>query len=110
MFGKTTLKWQGEEYTVNMTMPLIEEIDQQVNILQVSIDLNKGGVPKVAIIAKLYALLLQSAGAKVTQEIVYRSIMSNPADSKTLVDATTEAVALCFPDIESAERGKKGEG
>ena len=57
MFGrKIKLKWLGEEYTLNTTFEMAEEIDEQVNILKTSIDIDSGGVPKVTTVAKLYSV------------------------------------------------------
>jgi len=110
MFGKTTLGWEGEKYEIRMTMELVEAIDQEVNVLATAIELDKGGIPKMSVVAKLYALLLQSAGVDVAQEDVYRSIMKEPAESAELVGAARHAITLCFPDLESPERTKKDEG
>lgn len=110
MFGKTKLGWQGEQYELQMTMELVEELDEEVNVLATAIEIDKGGIPKITLVSKVYALLLQAAGADVSKEDVYKSIVKSPADSATLVASLRHALSLCFPDLEGAERGKKGKG
>lgn len=114
MFGrKATLGWQGEKHELTITMELVESIDNEVNVLATAIELDKGGIPKITLVAKLYAVLLKSAGVEVTQEEVYESIMSSPAGSADLVAAARYVIQLCFPQLETAERvsdKKKGKG
>ena len=86
MFGrKATLGWKGEKHELTITMELVESIDNEVNVLATAIELDKGGIPKITLVAKLYAVLLKNAGVEVTQEQVYESIMSSPAESADLV-------------------------
>jgi hypothetical protein len=113
MFGrKAKIKWNGEEYELTVTMELVSAIDDEVNVLATAIELDKGGIPKVTLIAKLYAALLQSCGANVSKEQVYESIMSDPVSSTELVAACQDVLRLCFPQLESSERtnGKKDKG
>lgn len=114
MFGrKATLGWQGEKHELTITMELVESIDNEVNVLATAIELDKGGIPKITLVAKLYAVLLKSAGVEVTQEAVYESIMSSPAESADLVAASRYVIQLCFPQLETSERvsdKKKGKG
>lgn len=107
MFGrKVKLKWQGEEHELTITMDgVVEELDNELNILSVAIELDKGGIPKVTLVSKVYAILLKHAGASVTKEDVYSSIMSNPADSAELVSAARYAIGLCFPEIDEGIKG-----
>ena len=108
MFGrKIKLKWLGEEYTLNTTFEMAEEIDEQVNILKTSIDIDSGGVPKVTTVAKLYSVLLSHAGKDVSAAAIYESIMADPADSVTLIQAARAALYNLFPEGEKAERTAK---
>ena len=107
MFGRTAkLKWQGKEYSLVITMDgVVEDLDNQINILAAAIELDKGGIPKVTLVSKIYAIMLSHAGADVTKDQVYESIMSNPADSAELVNAARFALQLCFPPIEEGIKG-----
>ncbi len=111
MFGrKVKLKWQGKEYTLKTTFEMAEEIDDQVNILKTAIDIDGGGVPKVTTVAKLYSVMLLHAGESVSAELIYESIMANPADSVTLINAARSALNNLFPEVERAERTAKEPG
>lgn len=115
MFGrKTKLGWQGEQYELTITMEVVESIDMEVNLLATAVEIDKGGIPKVTVVAKLYALLLQAAGLDVTKEDVYESMLGDIEDGAKMTAAARYAISLCFPQLESAERagksGKKGKG
>lgn len=107
MFGrKVKLKWEGEEYELTITMDgVVEELDEKVNILATAIELDKDGIPKVTLVAKVYAIMLKHAGADVSKERVYESIMANPVSSAELVQATRYALQLCFPQIDEGIKG-----
>lgn len=105
LFGRTAkIGWQGKQYDITITMELVEAIDNEVNVLSTAIEIDKGGIPKVTLVAKLYAVLLNSVGVNVTQEDVYQSIMASPANSAELVQAARYVLNLCFPQIETSER------
>ncbi len=116
MFGrKAKIKWNGEEHDLVMSMEVVESIDHEINVLATAIELDKGGIPKVTVVAKTYAVLLQACGVDVTKDEVYQSIMSDPASTGPELTMATKAVlGLCFPELESAERPekvkKKGKG
>ncbi len=115
LFGrKAKLKWLGEEHELEVTMSLVEDIDTEVNVLATTIELDKKGIPKITLVAKLYAILLRHAGVDVTKEEVYETFMADPVANADLVSAARYALGLCFPEIESAERtpskGKKSKG
>jgi hypothetical protein len=113
LFGrKAKLGWKGEKHELTVTMELVEAIDEEVNVLATAIELDKGGIPKITLVSKLYAVLLSGAGVSVTKEDVYESIMSSPADSADLVAAARYVLQLCFPQLETSERttGKKQKG
>jgi len=113
LFGrKANLGWKGEKHELTVTMELVEAIDEEVNVLATAIELDKGGIPKITLVSKLYAVLLGAAGVEVTKEEVYESIMSSPADSADLVAAARYVLQLCFPQLETSERtsSKKSKG
>ena len=108
MFGKAKLGWSGEQYELDMSMSVIEELDSEINVLQTALELDKGGIPKITLIAKVYSILLQFAGVNVTKEDVYTSIMKDPANSSDLVLAARYAINLCFPPkLDTSERTEK---
>ncbi len=114
LFGrKAKLGWNGEKHELTVTMELVEAIDEEVNVLAAAIDLDKGGIPKITLVAKLYAVLLNSVGVNVTKEEVYESIMASPADSADLVASVRYVLQLCFPQLDGGIKGdskKKSKG
>ena len=113
LFGrKAKLGWQGETHEITVTMELVEDLDEKVNVLATAIELSKGEIPKITLISKLYSTLLSHVGVKASKEEVYESIMSSPAESGDLVAAARYVIDLCFPELETGERtaGKKSDG
>ena len=105
------LKWDGQEYSCPVTMSLIKDMERSgVNILQSAIMIDKGGIPPISLIAELYAHILRAGGCNVTEDEIYNSIMSAPADSVELVAAARVALTAFFPNLDSAERSGKGKG
>lgn len=107
MFGrKATLKWEGKEYELTVTMDVAVDVDESINILAASVELEKGGIPKMTMIAKMYSVLLVHAGAKVTDEDVYKKLMTldDVSASSEIVNLTRNALALFFPKIDAPER------
>lgn len=114
LFGrKAKISWQGEKHELTVTMELVEAIDEEVNVLATAIELDKGGIPKITLVSKLYAVLLSATGVSVTKEEVYESIMSSPADSADLVASVRYVLQLCFPQLDGGIKGgdkKKSKG
>jgi hypothetical protein len=72
---KLELNWQGEEYSLLVTMEVIDRIDDKVNVGKL---LYSEAVDDVRITkkAKLIATVLSEAGAEVSQEDVYNELMA----------------------------------
>lgn len=105
------LKWQGKEYDCPITMNLVKTMERNgVNILNISVQLSKGGVPPVSLIAELYSYVLQAGGCDVAEEQIYQSIMSDVGneDNLALLKAAQYVTSMFFPEIEGAERNGKG--
>lgn len=101
------LKWQGKEYDCPVTMDLVKTMERNgVNILQTRIQLEKGGIPPVSLVAELFSYVLQAGGCNVTEQAIYESIMSDAAsvESIDLLKAAMHVSAMFFPALESAER------
>lgn len=102
------IKWQGEEYDCHVTMGLIKKMERSgINILQTALQIDKGGIPPVSLVAEFYAFILQSGGCEVTEEEIYESIMSEPQNSAALVASARAALRMFFPGLESPERTSK---
>lgn len=101
------LKWQDREYDCPITMNLVKTMERNgVNILATRIQLEKGGIPPVSLVAELFSYVLQSGGCNVTEQAIYESVMSNAAsdESMNMLKAAMHVSAMFFPSLENAER------
>lgn len=93
-----SLTWDGQEYDIAVTMKLIDKIEDKINLFQLAAQLESGDI-RFSKVAQLFAVLLQSAGAKVTADDVYQGMFSggdvNPAD---LIVVLGEVFAAIFPE------------
>jgi hypothetical protein len=106
---EVTLAYQGEEYAVPMSMGLVNRIESAgVNLFQLQIDLESGGIPPLSLVSTLFAIMLQAAGAKVTPEDVWEEI--NFGDTVEVIQAARAAVLACFPKAKERKSGKKKSG
>lgn len=106
LFGrKAKLKWDGEEYSFSVTMEFVEVLDDELNILKMAIELDSGEVPKATKVAKLYSIILNYCGKKITPEEVYEGMTGSLTDMKEIIIAAKKVLSLCFPEqIEGPER------
>ena len=109
-FGKTvTLEWQGDEYELLVTMPVIAKIEEDVNLIKLAQSLANNDV-KMSHVAIVFAHLLREAGAKVTHDDVWQAMFSE--DAPDVIGAATIALSCVFPEVkttapqESANVGK----
>lgn len=108
------LKWQGKEYDCPITMELVKTMERNgVNILNTRIQLEKGGIPPVSLVAEMFAFVFQAGGCNVTEQEIYESIMTKTASEENinLLKAAMYVSSLFFPKLDTPERtggdGKK---
>ena len=112
MQTETVIEWNGEKHTIPVNMALINRIENAgINLMQMSIDLAGGSIPKFSLVATMYAIMLQSKGMEVTADQVWSAICKN----KAIPIATYASAALnaFFPEVEmdsDGEEVKKGKG
>lgn len=94
--NEVTIKFQGEEYTVPMSMGLNNKIEQAgVNLFQLQIDLESGGIPPLTLVSTMMAVMLNAAGAKVSADDVWEEI--NHGETIETIQAARALVMACFP-------------
>ena len=97
--GKTvTLGWQGKEYEVQVTMRLINRIEEDVNLLKLALRLGAGDVP-TSQVATVFGHLLSAGGAKVTPDDVWQAMFSDEATD--IITAATLALQCVFPEVKA---------
>jgi len=103
-----TVEWYGNEYHLKATMGAINEIEglgvDPVRVAQAA----ASGTVMRGQLSTIYAVLLRHAGVNVSNDDVY-SGMFGGADVTTddLLVATSEALALIFPQNTGGEAAKK---
>lgn len=104
--GKTvTLGWQGKEYEVQVTMRLINRIEEDVNLLKLAMALSRGDVP-TSHVATVFSHLLTAAGAEATPDDVWSAMFGDEATD--VITAATLALECVFPDVK-VPKGVGGE-
>lgn len=90
--------WEGENYKVNITMRVIDELERHINLIKLYQDCLLEDI-KYSQAAKLISLLLNMAGAKVTQEEVWIGMFNDSTNPKDVAVFTSEVLATCFPVV-----------
>lgn len=94
--NEVELTYQGETYTVPMSMGLVNRIESSgVNLFQLQIDLESGGIPPLSLVATALSVMLNAAGAKTTPEDVWEEI--NHGDTVQVIQVARMATMACFP-------------
>src|SRR5690554_4725267 len=94
-------------YPVLIDMALIDRIEDDLNLMQMVVQLQKGDV-KFTRVAKLIAILLNAGGCKVTQEQVFQAMFGagnvTHEQVRYLLDEVFTAI---FPSAGEDKRAKK---
>ena len=91
------LEWKGEKFSAVVTMEVIDRLDSRVN-LSMMVAQCAVGDHRMTQIAKLIALLLNEAGAEVTQEDVYTEIFAGGYEQAELLALLGVIFAAIFPE------------
>lgn len=92
------LAWDGKSYPVLVTMGLIDLIEQDINLVQFMREVERSDL-RTSKIAKLFSILLSSAGCEVSQEQVYEGMFGSGEVQPELVVVTLYQVfAAVFPE------------
>jgi len=83
IFRELTIKWKGEEYRFVPSMKLMRSIEMgDISFTDIAVRTSQGR-PPISHIAFVLSKMLQSAGAKVTDEQVYEEIVTGDQESIT---------------------------
>jgi hypothetical protein len=83
IFRELTIKWKGEEYRFVPSMKLMRSIEMgDISFTDIAVRTSQGR-PPVSHIAFVLSKMLQSAGAKVTDEQVYEELVTGDQESIT---------------------------
>lgn len=83
IFRELTIKWKGEEYKFVPSMRLMRSIEMgDISFTDIAVRTSQGR-PPISHIAFVLSKMLQSAGAKVTDEQVYEELVTGNQASIT---------------------------
>lgn len=102
------LSWEGKDYPLIVTMRIIDYIESQdINLMKMFDQFNRGDV-RFSHVAKLIAILLNAAGAEVTQEKVWEGMFSDgELQAADCIPLLREIFAVTFPDAKKKPTRKK---
>jgi hypothetical protein len=85
IFRELTIKWKGEEYRFVPSMKLMRSIEMgEISFTDIAVRTSQGR-PPISHISFVLAKMLQSAGAKVTDEQVYEELVTGDQESITFL-------------------------
>lgn len=102
------LSFNGEDYSLIITMKVIDYIESKdINLMKMFDQFNQGDV-RFSHVAKLIAILLNAAGAKVTQQEVWEGMFSDgDLQAADCVPLMQQIFASIFPDVKKKSTGGK---
>jgi hypothetical protein len=101
IFRTVNLRWEGKTYEVKPTMQLLNKIEQRISLAALVRGLSTDA-PPMSHMAFVAGEFLREGGAKVSDEEVYRELMTG--DVQSLIEMRDVIFAAVFP-----EPKKKGE-
>jgi hypothetical protein len=89
VFRDITITWRGTDYTVTPTLRLMRQIESTgISFTSVAARVSSGE-PQISFVAKILEKLLQSGGAKVTEDEVFEELWNgDPEAVQHLVTAS----------------------
>ena len=95
IFRELTIKWNGEEYKFVPSMRLMRSIEMgDISFTDIAVRTSQGR-PPISHIAFVLSKMLQSAGAKVTDEQVYEELVTG--DQGSITDLITLVLTSFSP-------------
>lgn len=100
------LKWSEENYSVVISMAVIDRIDDEINILSLT-RMGSESEFRITKVAKLIYILLDEAGADVTYESVYEGMSdSGKIDQSQLFSVIGEILPQLLPSFDGVAKKK----
>ena len=107
IFNELNLNWKGAEYTVEADniLRLIAKVEDVITLNELYSYSQRGAAP-LAKLATAFGIVLRYAGAKVTDDEVYLSIVNGGSDAAIV--ATRTSLAMMLPPEELIEGNESG--
>ncbi len=94
VYQEITLTWKDEEYTIRPTMRLMQDIEQQFSLSRVAHRITQGDTP-LSHMAAIVAIMLRSAGCKVTDDDVFQELLQGSSDD--IQEMAIALITAAFP-------------
>ena len=102
--SEITLKWADEEYSVTVNMDLIDKIDEELNLMKLTMRMANNDV-RFSHAAKLVHILLTEAGCKVTRDELWEKMFGDgTASMMDIVDMVSDILQAIYPQQESKKK------
>src|SRR5690625_501448 len=102
VFQDIKLEWRGDEYIITPTMRLMHEIEQRFSLSRVAHRISQGDTP-ISHVASIVAMMLRSAGCKVTDDEVFAELLTGEPDAIQGV-----AIAIITAAFPVSAKGNEG--
>lgn len=100
---KLDLTWQGEKHSLLVTMEVIDRVEDRVNVGALLARFTQSDI-RFSHVAKFVAVLLNEAGASVTQEEVYNGMFSGgDITPENIYPFMTNIFGAFFPEPKKKE-------
>lgn len=115
-FQRIEFEHNGESFYVeaSQVMGLIDVVEEHITLGEIVLDQSRRRTVRFGKLAQAYAAALRYAGAKVTDEEVYVSLMPNGDDPTSMQRRSTEVITallqLMVPPDEALEGKDLGKG
>lgn len=109
MFNPTTLVWNEKEYLIpaNRMMGAIASIEEHITLNELHETSQRRNTIKLASLAGAYAAALQYAGAKVSQEDVYKGIFAQGGVGSSFIIEAVQTLILMMVPPTSVTKGSE---
>lgn len=105
IFKELTISWNDTEYKLQPSMRLLNRIEERVSLAVISARI-ASGQPPLSMLATAYAVMLESAGCKVTEEQVYEALFS--LDASGISAMSFAVMTLANPVAQLSAEKKTG--
>lgn len=103
IFRELTIKWKGEEYKFVPSMRLMRSIEMgDISFTDIAVRTSQGR-PPISHIAFVLSKMLQSAGAKITDEQVYEELVTGNQAS------ITDLISIVLTSFSPSEDNSKNQ-
>lgn len=107
MRKKLELSWYGKKYSLLVTMEVIDRVEDKINVGLLLARQTMGDV-RMSHNAKFIAILLNEAGADVTQESVYEGLFSGgDITPENMIPFMSNIFSAFFPEQKKKEPIKR---